>query len=48
MRREDSLARPGGEESAVPIENLHPPEDALNMCERILATTRRPFDSAGP
>ncbi len=47
LRREDTLARVGGDEFAILIEDLTQPEDAMDMCERILAAMRRPFDAGG-
>lgn len=44
LRREDTLARVGGDEFAILIEDLNQPEDAMDMCERILGAMRQPMD----
>ncbi len=42
---ESTLARPGGDEFAVLIEELHDPSDAIRVAERIQKRLAAPFDS---
>jgi diguanylate cyclase (GGDEF)-like protein/PAS domain S-box-containing protein len=44
---ESTLARPGGDEFAVLIEELHDPSDAIRVAERIQQRLAIPFDSNG-
>ncbi|MCU1300498.1 MAG: hypothetical protein JWQ87_782 [Candidatus Sulfotelmatobacter sp.] len=44
---ESTLARPGGDEFAVLIEDLHDPSDAIRVAERIQQRLAIPFDSNG-
>ena len=44
---ESTLARPGGDEFAVLIEDLHDPSDAIRVAERIQQRLVIPFDSDG-
>jgi diguanylate cyclase (GGDEF)-like protein/PAS domain S-box-containing protein len=44
---ESTLARPGGDEFAVLIEELHDPSDAIRVAERVQQRLAIPFDSNG-
>ncbi len=44
---ESTLARPGGDEFTVLIEELHDPSDAIRVAERIQQRLAIPFDSNG-
>jgi PAS domain S-box-containing protein len=44
---ESTVARPGGDEFAVLIEELHDPSDAIRVAERIQQRLAIPFDSNG-
>jgi len=44
---ESTLARPGGDEFTVLIEELHDPSDAIRVAERIQQRLAVPFDSNG-
>jgi PAS domain S-box-containing protein len=44
---ESTLARPGGDEFTVLIEDLHDPSDAIRVAERIQQRLAVPFDSDG-
>ena len=44
---ESTLARPGGDEFTVLIEELHDPSDAIRVAERIQQKLAIPFDSNG-
>ncbi len=44
---ESTLARPGGDEFTVLIEELHNPSDAIRVAERIQQTLALPFDLNG-
>jgi diguanylate cyclase (GGDEF)-like protein len=42
IRREDTLARAGGDEFVMLMEDIHHPDDAMDMCERVLAAMHEP------
>lgn len=44
---ESTLARPGGDEFTILIEELHDPSDAIRVAERIQQRVAIPFDSNG-
>jgi diguanylate cyclase (GGDEF)-like protein len=47
VRREDTIARMGGDEFTVLLEDMHDPSDAARMAERIGEALRTPFELAG-
>jgi diguanylate cyclase (GGDEF)-like protein len=47
VRREDTIARIGGDEFTVLLEDMHDPSDAARMAERIGEALRTPFELAG-
>ena len=47
VRREDTLARIGGDEFTVLLEGAHAENDALHVAERVVLAMRKPFDLWG-
>jgi diguanylate cyclase (GGDEF)-like protein len=47
LRPEDTIARFGGDEFVVLLEDVENPEDALRVVERITEELRRPFTLEG-
>lgn len=44
VRNEDTVARFGGDEFAILVEDLHEVSDTIRVCERILKSLGRPFE----
>lgn len=47
VREEDTVARMGGDEFVVLLENVHGLEDAISVAEKIRNTTQQPLDIEG-
>ena len=47
VREEDTVARMGGDEFVVLLENVHGLDDALSVAAKIRSTTQQPLDIEG-